>query len=424
MIVLHDFFLEPFHSQPGCPCRGVGLAGETPPAAVDLSMMQNTELIAIEQRYEVGLYPKRPVTIVQGQGARLWDAEGRMFIDCVGGQGAANLGHSHPALIAAVQDQAARLISCPEIFHNDQRAAYLEALAAALPFPVRVFLCNSGAEAIEASLKFARLLTGRPQIVATMRGFHGRTFGALSATWDAKYRKPFMPLVPEFAHVPYNNLEALAEAVNEQTAAVLLEPVQGEGGVRPADAGYLEGARRICDEQGALLLLDEVQTGFGRTGKLFAVEHSGVTPDMLMLAKSIAGGLPMGAVILHERHGTLPGGAHGTTFGGNPLLCAAAHAALRVMQAEDLPGQAAEKGDWLLERLHALAAPQVREIRGQGLLVGLELKQRVQPHLSALLERGVLALPAGPNVLRLLPPLVIDYADLETVVAHLAEILR
>jgi acetylornithine/LysW-gamma-L-lysine aminotransferase len=233
-----------------------------------------------------------------------------------------------------------------------------------------------------------------------------------------------MPLVPEFAHVPYNNLEALAEAVNAQTAAVLLEPVQGEGGVRPADAGYLEGVRRICDEQGALLLLDEVQTGFGRTGKLFAVEHSGVTPDMLMLAKSIAGGLPMGAVILHERHGTLPGGAHGTTFGGNPLLCAAAHAALRVMQAEDLPGQAAEKGDWLLERLHALAAPQVREIRGQGLLVGLELKQRVQPHLSALLERGVLALPAGPNVLRLLPPLVIDYADLETVVAHLAEILR
>jgi LysW-gamma-L-lysine/LysW-L-ornithine aminotransferase len=387
-------------------------------------MMQNTELISIEQRYEVGLYPKRPVTIVQGRGARLWDAEGRMFIDCVGGQGAANLGHSHPALIAAVQDQAARLISCPEIFHNDQRAAYLEALAAALPFPARIFLCNSGAEAIEASLKFARLLTGRPQIVATMRGFHGRTFGALSATWDAKYRKPFMPLVPEFAHVPYNNLAALAEAVNAQTAAVLLEPVQGEGGVRPADAGYLEGARRICDEQGALLLLDEVQTGFGRTGKLFAVEHSGVTPDMLALAKSMAGGLPMGAVILHERHGTLPGGAHGTTFGGNPLLCAAAHAALRVMQDEDLPGQAAEKGAWLQERLHALASPQVREVRGQGLLVGLELKQRVQPYLSALLERGVLALPAGPNVLRLLPPLVIDYADLETVVAHLAEILR
>lgn len=389
-----------------------------------IKMIQASDLIAIEQRYEAGLYPKRPVAFVRGLGAHLWDAEGRMFIDCVGGQGAANLGHSHPALVAAIQAQASQLISCPEIFHNDQRAAYLEELVAALPFPARIFLCNSGAEAVEASLKFARLLTGRPRIVATMRGFHGRTFGALSATWEPKYRQPFLPLVPEFVHVPYNNLDALAEAVDAQTAAVLLEPVQGEGGVRPAAAGYLEGVRRICDERGTLLLLDEVQTGFGRTGKLFACEHSGVTPDLLALAKSIAGGLPMGAVAIHERHGTLPGGAHGTTFGGNPLLCAVARAALQVIRDEDLPRQAAEKGAWLLERLRALESPQVREVRGLGLLIGLELKQRVQPYLTALLERGVLALPAGPNVLRLLPPLVIDYPDLETVVANLGEILR
>ncbi len=385
--------------------------------------MHSTSIITNEQHYETGLYPKRSVAIVRGAGARLWDAEGREFIDCVGGQGAANVGHSHPTIMAAVESQVRCLMSCPEIFHNDQRAAYLEELAAVLPFPARLFLCNSGAEAIEASLKFARLLTGRSRIVATMRGFHGRTFGALSATWDAKYREPFQPLVPDFVHVAYNNLEALAAAVDPQTAAVLLEPVQGEGGVRPADPEYLLAARRICDMHGALLLVDEVQTGFGRTGKLFGIEHYGVLPDCMALAKSIAGGLPMGAVALHERHGTLPGGAHGTTFGGNPVVCAAARAVLQVMREEDLPAQAAAKGVWLQEQLRALNLPCVREVRGMGLLVGLELKQRVQPYLSALLEQGVLVLPAGPNVLRLLPPLVISYADLETVVAHIGETL-
>jgi acetylornithine/LysW-gamma-L-lysine aminotransferase len=385
--------------------------------------MTSEAIIAAEQQYTSGLYPKRPVALVRGEGARLFDAEGRAYVDCVGGQGAANLGHCHPAVVAAVQAQAATLMSCPEIFHNDRRAAYLQALAAALPFPSRIFLCNSGAEAIEAALKFARLLTGRQGVVATMRGFHGRTMGALSATWEPKYREPFAPLVPGFAHVPYGDAEELAEAVTEGTAAVLVEPVQGEGGVRPAPPGYLEAARRICDERGALLLVDEVQTGFGRTGRMFAVEHTGVTPDILILAKSIAAGLPMGAAAVHERHGPLPGGAHGSTFGGNPLLCAAALAALRAYVDEDIPRQAAEKGAWLMGRLRELRAPAIREVRGQGLLVGVELKARVQPTLQALLERGVLALPAGPNVLRLLPPLVIGYDDLETVVAAVADAL-
>jgi len=386
--------------------------------------MSSEAIIAAEQRHTAGLYPKRPVAIVRGEGARLFDAEGRAFIDCVGGQGAANLGHGHPAVVAAVQEQAARLISCPEIFHNDQRAAYLAELAAALPFPARLFLCNSGAEAVEAGLKFARLLSGRTGVVATMRGFHGRTMGALSATWEKKYREPFAPLVPGFQHVPFGDAEALAAAVDHTTAAVLVEPVQGEGGVRPAPAGYLAAARRICDERGALLLVDEVQTGFGRTGRLFAVEHSGLVPDILILAKSIAAGLPMGAVAVHERHGPLPGGAHGSTFGGSPLLCAAARAALRAYQEEDLPRQAAEKGAWLLEQLRAPDLPAVREVRGLGLLVGLELKSRVQPFLGALLDRGVLALPAGPNVLRLLPPLVISYEDLEAVVRAVRDVLR
>lgn len=387
-------------------------------------MSDSAAIIAAEQQYTSGLYPKRPLAIVRGAGVRLYDAEGRAYIDCVGGQGAANLGHCHPAVVAAIQAQAASLLSCPEIFHNDQRAAYLGELAAALPMPARIFLCNSGAEAVEAALKFARLLTGRPGIIASKRGFHGRTMGALSATWEPKYREPFEPLVPAFIHVAYGDVAALEAAVDTQTAAVLLEPVQGEGGVRPAPPGYLEAAQRICADHGALLLIDEVQTGFGRTGRLFAIEHSSVTPDLLIMAKSIAAGLPMGAVAIHARHGALPGGAHGTTFGGGPLLCAAARAALCAYQQEDLPRQAAEKGAWLLERLRGLELPAVREVRGLGLLVGLELKNRVQPALQALLEHGVLALPAGPNVLRLLPPLVISYDELDEVVRAVTAVLR
>lgn len=386
--------------------------------------MDNTTILATEQGLESGVFPKRPLAIVRGEGARVWDAEGREFIDCVGGQGTANLGHSHPAIVAAIQEQATRLVSCPQIFHNDQRAAYMQALADALPFPARFFLCNSGAESIEACIKFSRLLTGRTGIVAAKRSFHGRTMGALSATWEPKYRQPFEPLVPDFTHVAYNNLEALEAAVDEQTAAVLLEPVQGEGGVHPANPGYLEGVRSICDAKGALLVLDEIQTGYGRTGKLFAMEHSGVVPDMLALAKSIAGGLPMGAVAIHERHGAFKSGVHGTTFGGNPLVCAAAHAVLQVMQDEDIPQQAAEKGVWLQEHLLALHLARVRYVRGLGLLVGLELKERVQPYLMTLIEQGVLALPAGPNVLRLLPPLTISYDDLTVVVENIGEVLR
>jgi acetylornithine/LysW-gamma-L-lysine aminotransferase len=385
--------------------------------------MQNAQLIETEQHHEVGLFVKRPIALVRGAGARVWDTEGRAYIDCVGGQGTANVGHCHPAVVAAIQEQAARLTICTEIFANDQRAAYLEALAAVLPFPARTYLCNSGTETSEAALKFARLLTGRTRTIAARRGFHGRTLGALSLTWEPKYRKPFEPLLEGITHVSYDDLDALAATVDDQTAAVMLEPVQGEGGVRPASSGYLAGAREICDRHGALLILDEVQTGFGRTGRLFALEHSGVTPDILTLAKSIGAGVPMGAVALHRRHGTLPSGSHGSTFGGNPLACAAALATLQVIQDEDLPRQAAEKGAWLREALQNIQTPAIREVRGQGLLIGIELKQRVPAVLRALIERGVLALPAGPNVLRLLPPLVITEAELQTVVTQIAEVL-
>ncbi len=384
----------------------------------------HTAILETESAHTSGVYPKRPLAIVRGQGARLWDADGREYIDCVGGQGAANLGHAHPAIVAAIAEQTQRLISCPEIFFNDRRAELLSALTAVAPAGLnRAFLCNSGAEAIEAAIKFARLSTRRSQIIAAMRGFHGRTLGALSASWEPKYRQPFEPLLPGFSHTPFNDLAALEQAIGPETAAVVLEIVQGEGGVRPADAAYLHGAQALCRERGALLIVDEVQTGFGRTGKLFACEHFGLEPDLLALAKSMAGGLPMGACLIGPRAGALERMSHGSTFGGNPLACAASLAALRVMQNERLPEHAAELGDYLFDRLRAIPSPFIREVRGLGLLVGIDLKMKVTPVLQALQNRGVLALPAGSTGLRLLPPLVITRDEIDLVVEAIAATL-
>lgn len=379
---------------------------------------------ALEARHTSGVYAKRPLTIVRGSGATLWDDTGRAYIDCAAGHGVANVGHCHPRVVAAIQEQAATLITCQEALYNDQRALLLDELSALLPDGLdRLFLCNSGTEAVEAAIKVARATTGRTQIVAAMRGFHGRTMGALSATWEQHYRAPFQPLVPDFTHVPYNNLQALDAAISEQTAAVLLEVLQGEGGVRPGSDEFLRGAQQLCRERGALLLIDEVQTGFGRTGRWWACQHVELEPDILILAKSIAGGVPMGAIAIGPRVRSLAVGMHGSTFGGNPLACAAARAVLMVLQAERLPEQAASKGEWLLGQLRDLNSRQIREVRGRGLMVGIELRERVVPYLQALQERGVLALPAGPTVIRLLPPLVITVEQLEAVVAALAEVL-
>ncbi|HEY1017307.1 MAG TPA: acetylornithine/succinylornithine family transaminase [Herpetosiphonaceae bacterium] len=383
------------------------------------------DIIALEQVHSSGAYAKRPVAFVRGTGAMLYDDSGRAYIDCAAGIGVANVGHCHPAVAAAIAAQAATLITCPEAFHNDQRALLQAELAALLPEGMdRVFLCNSGAEALEAAIKFARLSTGRAGVVAAMRGFHGRTLGALSATWEKHYREPFAPLVPEFSHVPLNNQAALEQAVGPGTAAVVLEVVQGEGGVRPADPAFLLLAERLCLERGALLILDEVQTGLGRTGSMFAFEHAGLRPDLLCLAKALGGGVPIGAVVLGERVQGLGPGLHGSTFGGNPLACAAARATLRVIREENLAAEAARKGAWLLGRLRALDTPVVREVRGLGLMIGLELRAKVAPYLKALQERhGVVALNAGTSVLRLLPPLVISDAELEQVADALAAVL-
>ena len=381
-----------------------------------------TDILALENLRASGVYNKRGVTMVRGEGALLWDDQGRQYIDCVGGQGAANLGHANAAVAAAIAEQAQRLISLTEIFPNEQRAAVMDRLCRLADMP-RVYLCNSGTEAIEAAFKFARAVTHRTEFVAAMRGFHGRTMGALSATWNKAYREPFEPLVPGFRHVPYNNLDALSKAVNENTAAVILEVVQGEGGVYPGTPEYLRGAQQICQERGALFILDEVQTGFGRTGKLFAFQHHDLRPDLLCLAKSIAGGVPMGATLIGERLGVLPGHIHGSTFGGNPLACAASLAALSEMERLDLPAHAAENGAHFMERLQEINSPLIREVRGMGLLVGVELKKKSAPFLQALTEHGVVALSAGMNVVRFLPPLVITREQLDCVADTLEKVL-
>jgi len=383
--------------------------------------MQN--IIEIENHHTSGLYTKQNFAIVRGQGASLWDSDGNEYIDCSSGHGVANLGHAHPKVAEAVYKQASTLITLFETFPNDQRAALMEKLTALTPGLERVFFCNSGTESVEAAIKFARLSTGRRGIVAAMRGFHGRTMGALSATWNKKYREAFEPLVPDYSHVAYNNIEALEKAVNDQTAAVLLEPVQGEGGVYPADPSYMESVRELCDRTGALLIMDEVQTGFGRTGMMFAYQHYGITPDMLCVAKSLAGGVPMGAVLMGEAIKNLAPGLHGSTFGGNPLSCAAANAALGVMLDENLPRQSLVKGAYFRDRIRELNLPIVRDVRGIGLMIGIELKKKVAPYIKALQERNIIALNAGLTTIRLLPPLVITYEQLDQVIDTLAEVL-
>src|SRR5712692_10492571 len=383
--------------------------------------------IELENSYTSGVYSKRPVVIVRGCGAILWDAGGHEYLDCAAGHGIANIGHGRPEIAAALAAQAQRLITCPEIVYNDVRARLLERLARLTPEGLtHIFLCNSGTEAVEGALKFARIATGRTGIVAALRSFHGRTMGALSTTWEPHYREPFAPLVPGVSHVRYNDLAAAEAAISEQTAAVIVELVQGEGGVHVASEEYVRGLALLCRERGALLIVDEVQTGFGRTGRLFACNHYDLRPDILCLAKSLAGGIPMGAVCLGPRvteSGRITGSIHGSTFGGNPLACAAALATLNILEREALPERSAALGALALERLSALRSPLIREVRGRGLLLGVELSRRAQPYLETLLERGVLALPAGPNVIRLLPPLVITEEQLERVVDCLSGVL-
>jgi len=388
---------------------------------------QGNQLWEVEESVLGGAVTRRgQVVISHGSGCWLFDTDGRKYLDMGSAQGVALLGHSHPVLAAALADQAQRLISCPGFLYNETRARFAESLQSVLPAHLpHVTLANSGAEAMDAALKFARLVTGRSQFVAANKGFHGRTVGALSVTWDPAYRKPFLPLL-DVTHVVYNNVAKLEAAVNDQTAAVVLEVVQGEGGVNLGDHEYLLRAQEICRERRAMLLIDEIQTGFGRTGRWFAIEHVGLQPDLMTLAKGLGGGFPMGAVAYGPAvRNALYAGAHGSTFGGNPLACAAGLAALEVYRSGVIEAGAA-MGAWLLgtlrERIGDLEL--VREVRGVGMMIAIELRDKVAPFLKALmLEHGVIALPAGANVLRLLPPLTLAQDEAQLAVDAIAATL-
>ncbi len=398
----------------------IGQGDPRPPAEASSS----TDILARQAVHELDVYGKRGLALVWGEGARVRDAEQREYIDCIGGHGALALGHRHPAQVAALRNQADQIWFVPGSFGSPSRADFLDRLHSVLPAELnQTFLSNSGTEAVEAAMKIARAHTGRSDFVTAIRGFHGRTLGALALTFEPHYREPFEPLLQGVRRVPFNRAEALAEAIDEGVAAVVLEPVQGEGGVHEADPNFLRAAREGCDRTGALLVFDEVQTGFGRTGSMFAFERHGVVPDILCLAKSIAGGLPLGATVVRKGI-TLPPGTHGSTFGGNPIATAVAAATLEVLADSDLVAQANVKGLRFAEQLRAVGPEIIREVRQVGLMIGIQLRGRVRPYLSALQDRGVLALSAGPSVLRLLPPLVITDAEMDEVAKVVLEVLN
>ena len=373
----------------------------------------------------IPLHAARGLTLVRGEGAYLWDDRNRRYLDLMTNYGVNLLGHSHPEVTAAITAQATALTNAHQSFEAPARDEFLAALGALLPPPLtRISFGNSGAEAVEAALKYARVATGRHGIIATHRAYHGRTFGALAATADAKYRDPFAPMLERVRHVPFNDLDAMDQAFDDSIGAVIVEPIQGEGGVRvPAD-GYLAGIRERCDARGILLICDEIQTGF-RTGAVFAFSREDIVPDILCLSKSIANGLPLGVTVTTESVSErVPKGSHGSTFAGNPLVCAAGAATLKVLGNDEVHSRTAQAGERLIEKLRGLRLSQIREVRGRGLMVAVELKKPVTPVIKAMQERGVLALPGGGTVIRFLPSILIDGAQLDEGVEVLADAVR
>lgn len=389
--------------------------------------MNETEILELEQKHLANVYAKKDLTIVKGQGANLWDINNKKYIDCTGSYGVSILGHCHPKIVEAIKRQSEILISCHGSLYNDSRSEFLKKITQILPKGLdKAFLSNSGAEAVECAIKLARKFSGKKEIIAMMNSYHGKTMGALSATWDRKYREPFLPLVPEFKHVPYGKIVKLKEALSENTAAVIVEPIQGEGGVKIPPQGYMKDVRQICDEKGTIMVADEVQTGFGRTGKVFACEHSDITPDIMCLAKSVAGGLPLGITVARpEIMSSFRLGEHSTTFGGNPLVCAAASAAIDVLIEERLPERASKLGGHFMTRLSELQNKHkiIREVRGMGMMIGVEFRFDVLNILRGLIRKSILALDAGRNIVRFLPPLVISEEQLDMVIESFDQVI-
>jgi len=384
-------------------------------------------IIETENRYLANVFAKKPIVLTKGKGALLWDINGKEYVDCASSYGVAALGHCHPKVVVAVKAQAEQLITCHSSYYNDKRAEFIEKLVKITPKGLdKAFLSNSGAESVECAIKLARKHTGKPEIIALMGAFHGKTMGALSATWDKKYREPFIPLIPEVKHVAPDNAEKIREAITEKTAAVLMEPIRGEGGVRVPPDGYLQQVREICNEKNVLLIFDEVQTSFGRTGKLFGCQNWNVTPDVMCLAKPFAGGLPIGITVAKENiMASLKIGEHSTTFSGSPLVCAAGCAAIDALLEEKLVDKAAVNGKYFKSQLEGLQAKHkiVKEVRGLGLMLGMELRFDVHNVILKALDRGILVLDAGRTVVRLLPPLVIEKAQIDKAILVLDTLL-
>ena len=389
--------------------------------------MNEKTIIETENRYLANVFAKKPIVLTKGKGALLWDINGKEYVDCASSYGVAALGHCHPKVVVAVKAQAEQLITCHSSYYNDKRAEFIEKLVKITPKGLdKAFLSNSGAESVECAIKLARKYTGKPEIIALMGAFHGKTMGALSATWDKKYREPFMPLIPEVKHVAPDNAEKIREAITDKTAAVLMEPIRGEGGVRVPPDGYLQQVREICNEKNVLLIFDEVQTSFGRTGKLFGCQNWNVTPDVMCLAKPFAGGLPIGITVAKENiMASLKIGEHSTTFSGSPLVCAAGCAAIDALLEEKLVDKAAVNGKYFKSQLEGLQAKHkiVKEVRGLGLMLGMELRFDVHNVILKALDRGILVLDAGRTVVRLLPPLVIEKAQIDKAISVLDTVL-
>ena len=377
-------------------------------------------------------YGRQPLVLVKGEGCRVWDDTGKEYLDFVAGLAVCNLGHAHPAIAKAAAAQLTQLVHVSNIYYTTPMVELAEALVR-LSFADRVFFANSGAEVNEGAIKLVRRYSrerfgaGRHRIICMENSFHGRTLGALSATGQSKFWQGFDPLLPGFSFVPFNDLEAVASAVDDTVCAVMLEPIQGEGGVCLPSPDYFTGLRQLCDDKGLLLILDEIQTGLGRTGKLFAHENFGITPDVMTLAKGLANGLPMGALLATEAvAGAFVPGTHASTFGAGPVVAVAAKTALDLLSDPEFLAEVRARGGWLQEKLGDLQAefPVIKEVRGLGLMWGLELAAEGAPVVAACRERGLLLNCTQGNVIRLLPPLVITPEELDAALAILGDAFK
>jgi len=393
--------------------------------------MNNAEIIELTHRYQVDIYGCQPLAFARGEGSYLYDADGNRYLDFFCGLAVTSLGHSHPRVVRAIQEQAARLTHVSNVFHTEPLARLAERLCNAVG-DARIFLGNSGAEANEAAIKLARRWGhnrggGRFEILTALGSFHGRTLATVTATGQEKYHQGFQPLMPGFRLVPFDDVAALEQAIGPQTVAIMLEPIQGEGGVVTPRADYLKRVRELCDRANLLLILDEVQTGMGRTGSLFAYQQSGARPDIFTIAKALGGGLPIGAMIARaELAESFTPGSHGTTFGGNPVACAAALAVLDALENDGVLENAVKVGAYLIGKLREIArgSSKVVEVRGLGMIIGAMLKEEARPVADACLKERLLINATAGNVIRLLPPLNLTVPQADEGLAIIERALR